>query len=385
MKSRQLIHIDMDAFFAAVEARDNPALRNQPVLVGNGVRGVVCAASYEARTFGVRAAMPMSVARRRCPHGIVVAPRHARYAAVSRELFAIFARFTPLVEGLSLDEAFLDVTGSLALMGSAAHIAQKIQAAIRAEVGLSASAGVAPCKFVAKIASDLRKPGGLVVVPPDEVLGFLAPLGTERIWGVGQVGHARLQQAGFCTLGQLQSAAPAVLQQLFGDRGLQLRQLSCGEDARPVLTDVPAKSVSAENTFVTDLTDMQAIQRSLLRQSARVAHRLTAMPACGHTVQIKLKDAAFGIETRRLALHDPIADADSIYEAARTLLSRQPISSLGLRLTGVSVSALRKGCPPRLLVPQPHQIRRHALQQLAAQVTTRFGDHALTRASLLEH
>ncbi|HWL86674.1 MAG TPA: DNA polymerase IV, partial [Polyangiaceae bacterium] len=249
---RSIVHVDMDAFYASVEIRDAPALRGKPVLVGGAKRrGVVLAASYEARVFGAHSAMPMAEAMRLCPQATVVPPRHERYAEVSRKVFAIFERYTPLVEGLSMDEAFLDVTESRSLFGDGAAIARAIKSDVSKELGLTASAGVATSKFVAKVASDLKKPDGLVVVPEDRegVAAFLAPLAIERMWGVGPKTSPRLRALGICTLGDLASCDERVLDDMLGSWGRHVRELARGIDPREVEPDRAAKSVGAEETY----------------------------------------------------------------------------------------------------------------------------------------
>jgi DNA polymerase-4 len=382
---RDILHVDMDAFYASVEQHDDPSLRGKPVIVGGPVaRGVVTAASYEVRPYGVRSAMSMAEALRRCPHAIVVAGRHARYAEVSAQVFAIFRRYTPLVEGLSLDEAFLDVSASRALFGDGAAVAQRIKDAIRAETGLTASAGVAPCKFVAKIASDLRKPDGLVVVPPAGVEGFLAPLPIERMWGVGPKTAARLRAAGLGTIGDLGRADPALLETVLGSWGADVRTLARGIDDRAVQPGYAAKSVGAEETFADDLTTRDALERRLLDQAGRVARRLLADDLCGRTVVVKVKYADFTLRTRRATLAEPVADTDSIYQAARRLLDRFALERRRVRLTGVAVAGLQPGPPPRSLFPDEAAERRYELERVAARVTDRFGEHGLVRATLLD-
>ncbi|MBN1652179.1 MAG: DNA polymerase IV, partial [Deltaproteobacteria bacterium] len=268
---RQILHIDMDAFFSSVEQLDDPSLKGKPVLVGGSKkRGVVAAASYEARSMGVHSAMPMAQALRLCPYAVVIPPRHDRYLEVSKEVFAVFHRFTPLVEGLSLDEAFLDVTDSLSLFSDAVTIARQIKQAIRDELHLTASAGIASCKFAAKIASDLDKPDGLTVVP-DDVRAFLAPLPIDRMWGVGKVASKRLREAGFKTIGELANADLGMLERLLGSWGQQVKRLACGIDDRLVIPERAAKSIGAEQTFENDLTNRRDIERHLLQQVTRVA------------------------------------------------------------------------------------------------------------------
>ncbi|MDH5491573.1 MAG: DNA polymerase IV, partial [Myxococcales bacterium] len=351
---RQILHVDMDAFFASVEQRDDPALRARPVLVGGASpRGVVAAASYEARRFGCRSAMPMEQARRRCPEAIVCKPRMERYAELSREIFEIFGRYTPLVEGLSVDEAFLDVSGSLRLFGDARTIAERIKAEIREELQLTASAGVATSKFVAKVASDLGKPDGLLVVPAEQVETFLAPLPIRRMWGVGPKAADRLEAAGLRTIGALARTSEATLERLLGSWGPIARALARGDDPRPVAARADAKSVGAEETFERDLRSAEALGQRLLAQAGRVSARLFAEGLSGTVVTVKLKDARHRSRTRQRRLPEPIFDQDSIHAAAMELLERFFPLELGIRLCGVSVSGLCAGAAQGALFAEP--------------------------------
>jgi DNA polymerase-4 len=381
--ARQILHVDMDAFYASVEEKDDPSLAGKPLVVGGrSRRGVVMAASYAARPFGVRSAIPMALALRRCPQLVVVPPRMDRYAEVSAAIFEIFGRFTPLVEGLSLDEAFLDVTGSGSLFGDGATIARRIKDTIRAETGLTASAGVAPCKFVAKVASDLRKPDGLVVVRPEDVRAFLAPLPIERMWGVGPKTAPKLEGIGLHTLGDLANAKASDLEQLMGSWGTAVRALARGEDDRPVNPGREASSVGAEETYEHDLKDRASIEPTLLAHAGRIAQRLLRAGLVARVVVVKLKYADFTIRTRRATLDEPVADTGSIYGAARRLLQRFDGVECGVRLTGVSVSALSDEAPPTLF-PDAAAEKRRKLEQVIATVSDRFGDVQLTRAALL--
>jgi DNA polymerase-4 len=373
----------MDAFFASVEQHDRPALRGRPVLVGGtAARGVVAAASYEARRFGARSAMPMAEALRRCPDAVVVPGRHARYAEVSGQVFAIFRRYTPLVEGLSLDEAFLDVTASGALFGDGEAIARRIKAEIRAETGLTASAGVAPSKFVAKIASDLRKPDGLVVVREEEVDALLAPLPVERMWGVGPKSAPTVRAAGLGTFGDLAQASPATLERVFGAHGESIRALARGQDPRPVVPDRQALSVGAEETFERDVRGRQDLERHLLAQAGRVAERLWAEGLAARGVTVKLKYADFSVKTRACQLDEAIQDTDSLFAAARQLLLRFELGR-PVRLTGIAATHLvpHDGAP--VLFPDPKVARGKKLEAATAALRERFGRAALTRATLL--
>jgi DNA polymerase-4 len=384
---RQILHVDMDAFFASVEQLDDPSLRGKPVLVGGtSRRGVVAAASYEARPFGARSAMPMAHALRLCPNAVVVPPRHDRYAEISRRVFEIFQRFTPLVEGLSLDEAFLDVTASRSLFGDGASIARRIKDTVKAEIDLTASAGVAPNKFVAKVASDLQKPDGLVVVPPLGVAEFLAPLPLERMWGVGPKASERLRKAGLSTIGDLANASLDRLESLLGNAlAAHVRGLARGLDDRPVEPGRPAKSVGAEETFETDIRDRRILERKLLELSSRVARRLLKAGVAGEVVVVKLKYADFTLQSRRTKLRDKTVDTDSIYTTAKSLLDRFPLSGQAARLIGVAVADLTEDLPAEelSLFPDPNQKRRR-LEEVVNRVADRFGNKGITRAALLE-
>jgi DNA polymerase-4 len=375
----------MDAFYASVEQRDRPELRGRPVLVGGpSRRGVVTAASYEARPFGARSAMPMAQAIRLCPQAVVVPVRIARYAEVSAEIFAIFHRYTPLVQGLSLDEAFLDVTASQSLFGDGASIARQIKDVIHRELELTASAGVAPCRFVAKVASDLRKPDGLVVVREDEVRAFLAPLPIERMWGVGHKTAPKLRALGFATLGDFARADGAQLEHLLGSFGRHVQALARGEDDREVDPHLAAKSVGAEMTYEHDLLTESDIERTLLEHAARIAQRMVREELSARTVTIKLKYADFTLVTRRVTLAEPIADTGSIYAAARSLLAKIDLRGARIRLTGVSVEGLLDGAPPPTLFPDVAAKKRQKLESVLAQAADRYGGKPLTRATLID-
>ena len=382
---KSILHVDMDAFYASVEQRDDPGLRGKPVIVGGpSRRGVVLAASYEVRPFGVRSAMPMAEALRRAPHAVVVPPRRERYEEASSDVFAVFRRYTPLVEPLSLDEAFLDVTGSRALFGDGETIARAIKRAVRDETGLTASAGVAPSKFAAKVASDLRKPDGLVVVPPDGVAAFLAPLPVERMWGVGPKTAPRMRELGYQTIGDLARADGAALERLLGSWGRHIARLARGEDDRDVEPDGLARSIGAEETYEDDIAGRDAVGRTLLEHASRVARRLVREGLSARTVAIKVKYADFTVCTRRSTLPEPIQDTDGIHRAALDLLARVPLDARQVRLTGVSVSGLEAGSPRPTLFPDALAEKRRRLERVAVTIADRFGDErAVTRAALI--
>jgi DNA polymerase-4 len=382
---RTILHVDMDAFYASVEQRDNPALRGKPVIVGGASRrGVVLAASYEVRPFGVHSAMSMAEALRRAPQAIVVGPRHHRYAQVSDAAFAIFRRYTPLVEGLSPDEAFLDVTASRALFGDGESIARAIKADVLRELGLTASAGVAPCKFAAKVASDLKKPDGLVVVAAGGVAAFLAPLPIERMWGVGPKTAPRLRRLGFSTIGDLAHARPAQLEDELGSWGNHVARLARGEDDRDVEAGARARSIGAEQTYEEDLVGREAIARTLLDHAGRVARRLMRSGLQARTVAVKVKYSDFTVRTRRITLHESVQDTDAIHRAATQLLARVPLDRRRVRLTGVSVSGIVPVDRELSLFPDRPAEKRRRLEEVTARIAERFGnEEALMRASLL--
>jgi DNA polymerase-4 len=382
---RTILHVDMDAFYASVEQRDDPKLRGRPVIVGGSSRrGVVLAASYEVRPFGVRSAMSMAEALRRAPHALVVPPRRDRYEAASAQVFAIFRRYTPLVEPLSLDEAFLDVTASRALFGDGEAVARAIKRDVTGELRLTASAGVAPCKFAAKIASDLRKPDGLVLVPDDGVAAFLAPLPVERMWGVGPKTAPKMREQGFETIGDLARADAGEMVRAFGTWGEQMVRLARGEDDRAVDPSGLAQSIGAEETYESDLVEVEAIRRTLLEHSSRVARRLIRNGLSARTVVVKIKYSDFRIRTRSGTLPEPVQDTDAIYRKAVTLLARIPLESRRVRLTGVSVSGLSPG-PALLLFSDAGSDRRRQVEEISARISTRYGDErTVMRATLLK-
>ena len=381
---RQILHIDMDAFFASVEQRDNPALRGKPVLVGGGSRrGVVAAASYEARVFGCRSAMPMGEALRRCPQAFVVSPSRGRYEEVSSQVFEIFRRYTPLVEGLSLDEAFLDVSGSRSLFGDGETIARAIRKEVHDEIGLTCSAGVASSKFAAKIASDVNKPDGLTIVGPD-VAAFLAPLPLERMWGIGPKTAPALRRLGYATLGDLARATPAALERVLGAWGADVRELARGVDVREVEPDRDAKSIGAECTYEEDLTTKDEIARTLLAHAARVAERLTEAGLTAGALVVKLKYADFTQLTRRTTLDEPASDTTTLHDAALALLDRFPLDGARVRLTGVSAHDMGPGAVQPTLFPDRAAERRRGLQSLLLDAKGRFGGQPITFATLLE-
>ncbi len=382
-----ILHVDMDAFYAAVEQRDRPELRGQPVIVGGvGGRGVVCAASYEARPFGVHSAQPMSTARRLCPHAAFLPVRMGHYALVARQIRAILSSFTPLVEPLSLDEAFLDVRGCQGLFGPTPEIARQIKARIKEEIGLVASVGVAPNKFLAKLAGDLGKPDGLVVVPPDGVAEFLAPLPVSRLWGVGAKGEQRLHALGVRAIGQLADLPERVVVDHFGKHGRQLWRLARGQDDRPVVSDREAKSISTETTFAQDIADREALRTWLLGLVEQLAGRLRQEGLRARAVELKIRSADFRTRTRGLTLSQGTDSTEALWQAAAALFE-QALSSdlLPVRLLGTGASKLtRDRAVQGDLFDGGLEVRQGALDRAVDAIRTQFGAAAIRRGRLLE-
>lgn len=376
----------MDAFYASIEQRDNAELRDKPLVVGgSGNRGVVAAASYEARKFGVHSAMPMREARRRCPELLSVAPRMSHYQSVSKEVFAIFREFTPLVEGLSLDEAFLDVTSSINLLGSDIQIAKEVKKRICERTTLTASVGVAPNKLVAKIASDLNKPNGLCVITTDKLREILDPLPVRVIPGIGKETLARLSKVNIVTLAHLRCAPDRDLEPVFGRFTQRTRERAAGIDDRPVLSSRADKSISAEETFDADLHDPRDMRRYLLQLSERTAGRLRAKELVAGTVQVKIRRSDFSTCTRQRALRPPSGGTKQIYEAAISLLHIWLGEHPGarIRLLGVGGSELAKDSQPDLFAPTL-PAGGSKLDQAVDQIRDKFGSSSLGRARTLD-
>ncbi|MCJ7450979.1 MAG: DNA polymerase IV [Steroidobacteraceae bacterium] len=383
---RWILHVDMDAFYASVEQRDDPALRGKPVIVGGtGGRGVVAAASYEVRKFGVHSAMPVREALRRCPAAICVAPRISHYAAESKKIFAVFHEFTPLVQGLSLDEAFLDITGSIAAFGPAEDIAREIKRRIHERTGLTASVGVASNKLVAKIASDLRKPDGLVVVPPDAVQALLDPLPIRRLFGLGAKTAPRVEALGIRTLGELRRASPAQLRPVFGRYAERVIERAAGIDERPVTPDVDEKQVSAEETFEADISDHAKLASEIVRLADRTCGRLRANGLTAGCVTVKIRRADFTTFTRQRHFEPPTQETRVItaiaLELLRAWLAEQPRARL--RLLGVGASGLAPAVQMDLFTA-PETGRNRQLDAAVDRIREKFGRVALKPASSLE-
>ncbi|MDI6754090.1 MAG: DNA polymerase IV [Thermodesulfobacteriota bacterium] len=385
--TRKIIHIDMDAFYAAVEQRDNPALKGLPVIVGGDAqkRGVVSAASYEARVFGVHSAMPTSQARRLCPQGIFLPVRMRRYQEISEQILAILKEYTPLIEPLSLDESFLDVTGSEKLFGPPVKIAREIKRRIYEATGLTASAGIAPNKFLAKIASDLKKPDGLVEIKPEEVQDFLRDLPISKLWGVGKATEEVLKGMGILTVGQLAGYPPQAIEKRLGKFGLDLIALSRGKDDRPVIPSSETKSISQEETFTPDLHDLETIKKFLLDQSERVGWELRRQRLKGHTVHLKVRYPDFNLVTRSATLPLPTDQGIEIYQTAINLLNKTDALKKKARLLGVGVSNLsRRDDLKQLSLFDSGRKKVERSTEVVDRIRDKFGPDAIKRASLLE-
>jgi DNA polymerase IV len=425
-----ILHVDMDAFYASVEERDHPELVGKPVIVGGTPegRGVVCAANYVARQYGVHSAMAAVTARRLCPEGIFLPVRMDYYAQISRDIREIFDEYTPLVEPLSLDEAFLDVTGcpipkrknedrglkvedrklateytestegsysapsvadhesSSLPFSAAAEIGKGIKEEIRRRVQLVASVGVAPNKFLAKLASDLQKPDGFVVVAPDRVLEFLDPLPVGRLWGVGKVSGKAFQKLGITTIGQLGRLPVDLLESHFGKSGRHFWQLAHGIDDRRVVTDREAKSISSETTFAKNIDDSEILRIWLLQLTEQVAYRLRQHELAGRTVQLKIRFADFHTITRSHTLGEPTNITEEIWRAAAELLNRRrPAGREAVRLLGVGMSGLESSANRQAsLFDETQREKQQKLDEVTDRIRERFGGSALHRAARLK-
>ncbi|HET7168862.1 MAG TPA: DNA polymerase IV [Candidatus Limnocylindrales bacterium] len=382
MTERTILHVDLDAFFAAVEQRDRPELRGKPVVVGGDPsgRGVVSAASYEARAFGVHSAMSLREALRRCPHGVFLPVDGRRYQQASRDVMAVLRRFTPVVEPISIDEAFLDVTGSRALFGDGPTIAAAIKTAVRDEVGLTASVGVATTKLVAKVASDLRKPDGLVIVEPGDEAAFLAPLEIARLWGVGAKTATALADYGVRTIGDLAALSPDLIVRRFGKHGASLVSRAQGMDEDAVHEGDPAKSVGHEHTFDVDTSDREIIERTLLAMSEGVGGRLRSAGVRASTIAVKIRDSSFRTITRQRTLSEPTDLTEPIFRTALEL-ARPEVRGIRVRLIGVSASNL--GEREQLGMFSTEDPRRRAAIEAADALRRRYGSDAVTRGRLV--
>ena len=381
---RTILHVDLDAFFAAVEQRDRPELRGKPVVVGGGGpndRGVVSAASYEARPFGVRSGMPLRTAAALCPGAVFVPVDGRKYAGVSREVMAILDRYSPLVEQISIDEAFLDVTGTEALLGAGVQVAHRIKRAVRDELSLAVSVGVASNRLVAKIASDLGKPDGLVVVPAGEERSFLAPLPIERLWGVGASTRRALADYGVATIGDLADLPVDILRRRFGRHGPDLAARAQGVGETAVGGEAAAKSVSHEHTFNVDSDDWEMLEQTLLALSEGVAGRLRASGVRCATVAVKIRDSSFVTITRQATLHEPTDSTDEIWRTV-VALTRREVRGMKVRLLGVAASGLTEQSQLKLFASE--EDRRHRAVEAFDALRKRFGSRVIRRARLLD-
>jgi len=382
---RTILHVDMDAFYASIEERDHPELKGQPIIVGGRAesRGVVSAANYAARRFGVHSAMPMKTARSLCPHAHYFPVRMQDYATVSHCLQQIFHKYTPLVEPLSLDEAFLDVTGSELLFGSGIEIARTIKREVQEQLHLIASVGVAPNKFLAKIASDADKPDGLVIVEPGAVQDFLDPLPISRVWGIGKVATRRFAKSGIQTISQLRTLEPQLLTELFGEQGQHLWKLAQGIDDRPVVPERQAKSISRETTFSKDVTDLEILRSVLIELVEDVARRLRKNQLRGKTIQLKIRYDDFSTFTRSVTVSQPTDITRIIEEAALLMLhERLPERRLSIRLIGVGVTGFDgSSLKQRSLFDEADQQKFARLDQMKDQIADRFGRDSLKRGN----
>ncbi len=384
MDYRAILHVDMDAFYASVEELDDPTLRGKPVIVGGTQgRGVVAAASYAVRRYGVRSAMPIRAALRLCPDAILVPPRMARYRAISVQVFGIFHELTPLVEGLSLDEAFLDVTASRRLFGDAVEIGAQVRSRIRSQTGLTASVGVATNKLVAKIASDLNKPDGLCSIGSDNLRAVLDPLPIQRLWGIGPKTLPAVAAAGIRCFGDLRAASEQTLWRLFGKHANAMRDRACGIDERPVTPDRDEKSISAECTFAADIRDPRALRTELSRLADRAAARLRAASLATRLVAIKVRRADFATYSRQRAFAPATQDTGAVARIAADLLSVWASAHPGapVRLLGVRLADLGEAGEPELF--EPRDPRESKLDAAVDEVRRRFGPALLTRADHL--
>jgi len=378
-----IAHVDCDAFYASVEKRDDPSLRDRPLIIGGGVRGVVSTCCYIARQSGVRSAMPMFKARELCPDAVIIKPNMAKYVEVSRQIRRYMDALTPLVEPISIDEAFLDLTGTEKVHKSPPALTlARFSRTIEQEVGVSISVGLSHNKFLAKVASDLDKPRGFAVIGAEETLSFLAPKPISLIFGVGKVFSETLKKDGYHTIGQLQEADPIQLMRLYGESGARLARLSRGQDSRRVSIDGEMKTVSSETTFNNDLATLEELSTALLQCCERLSERLKAKNIVGDTVTLKLKTSGFKLRTRARHLMMPTQLANVLYEAGLNLLQREA-DGTPFRLIGIGISGIEAadGSDPSDLL-EPQVARKAAAERAMDRVRSRFGRTAVVRGKL---
>ena len=380
---RWIMHVDMDAFFASVEQRDDPALQGKPVIVcGKSRRSVVATASYEARAFGVHSAMPLSQAKRLCPHGCFVAPRFEAYREASDAIHQVMLHYADAYEPISLDEAFLDISGMGSQYPTLGSIGHAIKEEIRCAVHLTASVGIAPNKFLAKMASDMNKPDGLCIIPYGREQEVLAPLPVRRLWGVGSVTEKKLLAAGFRTIADIQEAAPEKLSALLGNQGPLLKALSLGIDERPIISSRQVKSIGDESTYEYDLTDRRAIDREIAIHSDIVAQRLRRHDLAARTISLKIRFASFKTIMRSLSLEEGTNLQETIDSACQTLLSRIPLTE-GIRLIGVTASNLGAPLSIPSLFSDKEEKRARAARAMDS-IQKKYGRKALRKGFWLE-
>lgn len=382
--TERFLHVDMDAFFVEVERLADPGLRGKAVVVGGlGSRGVVSSASYEARRYGVRSAMPMAIARRRCPNAIFLAPEHSRYSAVSKQVFALLEDFTPFVEGLSIDEAFLDIAGLRFHYQSPAGVGAAIRTAVRERIGIPASVGIAASKFVAKLASAHAKPDGMMWVRGEDEREFLDPLSIDELWGVGEATRASLEGLGIRTIGDLAAAPADVIEGRLGTAvGAHLAALARGDDPRSVVTETSAKSISVEETFDVDQTDRNALETELLRLCDRLVGRLRRAGYAARTITLKVRFDDFSLVTRSETVAAAVCTVPAMWQAVERLLDRARIGRRPVRLLGVGAAGLVPGDEPRQV--SLTGAGKDAAAEAAEEVRDRFGDGTVVPARLLE-
>ncbi|NLT95962.1 MAG: DNA polymerase IV, partial [Clostridia bacterium] len=384
---RKIIHVDMDAFFAAVEQRDNPELRGKPVIIGGRPqsRGVVSTASYEARKYGVHSAMPITEAYRLCPHGIFLPPNHKKYSQVSDQIMAIFSDFTPLVEALSLDEAFLDVTGCERLWGDSRQIGLKIKERIRSELNLTASVGLGPNKFLAKLASDMEKPDGFTVITKENIIEKVWPLSVKKLWGIGAKSAEKLWQLNIKTIGQVAKSDPQVLIKALGSWGLEIYNLANGIDPRPVIPEREAQSIGHETTFSQDIADEDFLIAVLLDLAQDVGWRLRRAGLKGRTVTLKMRYPDFKTITRSHTLAQHINQDDLIYQEAVKLFKANFPKNKSLRLIGITLSNLvnEEQANLQFSLFTEKEDKSQELYKALDKVNSKFGRKTGTRARLL--
>lgn len=382
----EIMHVDMDAFFAAIEQLDNPALVGQPVIVG-GInldnRGVVSTASYEARQYGVHSAMPITEAKRLCPHGIYLPGRGNRYQELSAQIFSILLSYTPCLEKISIDEAFLDLSGCHRLFGDSIEIGHQIKMVIQQKLGLIASIGLSINKFLAKLASDLDKPDGFMVIKEEEINQVLEPLPIGKLWGVGRKTEEILNDLGINTIGKLKKLNQDELVAIFGKMGLQLYQLARGLDERSVEPEYAAKSISHEETFAISLSNKNELMACLMEMSAKVARRLRQKDLRGSTVFIKIRYDDFTTLTRRITLGSSTNSTDTIYQTGKRLLEKEPLLTRPVRLLGIGIGNFSKGAQTQLSLFS-NKLKEYDLNKAIDRIKDRYGERGIIRARNLE-